>query len=187
MTKHYVFTKCTGPIEGKDGYTICVRYHGFDNCIYHSRQEWRWVNSGNTVYSSDWQHIEVLTEVEGVDSPAPSNVSAEETLKSSYEHYKNVVKPDDSWASWEKCKEDGTVEMVLSAMHTHANSLEQECERLKAGLKMKVLDGQLEVVSGYIANIDIGKDSLEEVRNRLSADFQYLKQEANILYINNLK
>lgn len=45
--------------------------------------------------------------------------SPEEVLKDVYEHHKNNVLPDENWASWEQCKKDGTIYMVVSAMEAY--------------------------------------------------------------------
>lgn len=46
--------------------------------------------------------------------------SAIDILKEVYTHYKEVVKPDDNWASWETCIEDGTVKLAIDAMEKYA-------------------------------------------------------------------
>jgi hypothetical protein len=46
------------------------------------------------------------------------------------------------------------------------------------------LKGMLEVVSGYISKIDLNKWTIEDVRDSLSKDFEYLQQEFALLQAN---
>lgn len=70
--------------------------------------------------------------MEGSNTPAQLR---EEILKKNYEHHKNVVNPDDNWATWEKVQEDGTTALVYDAMEEYKNEsvkeLEGENKRLK--------------------------------------------------------
>lgn len=67
--KHYKLTPCTGPIEPlKNDNRASVLYRGRFDVIYYalSVKCWRFLENDEPVRASDWPHIEVLKEVEGV-------------------------------------------------------------------------------------------------------------------------
>lgn len=62
--KHYKFTPCTGPIEGIFGDSRHILYKG-EARLMHYDESW-FFGVFSPVTASDWPHIEVLKEVEGV-------------------------------------------------------------------------------------------------------------------------
>ena len=48
------------------------------------------------------------------------------------------------------------------------------------------LKAQLEVISGYIVKIDLNRLTIEDVRDSLSKDLEYLQQEFGILQTNKI-
>jgi hypothetical protein len=60
------------------------------------------------------------------NQPLPEEVkpvlkSMEQVLKDAYTYHREVVKPDDKWATWEECVKDGTVNVCYQAMSEWAN------------------------------------------------------------------
>lgn len=47
--------------------------------------------------------------------------------------------------------------------------------------KGKILNAQMEIISGYISKIDLNHLSITDVRDMLSADFNFLHQEFALL------
>ena len=54
-------------------------------------------------------------------------------------------------------------------------------EEIEAELK-----GQLTIVSGYISKIELNKWTIDDVRNALYSDLEYLQQEFGVLQTNKI-
>lgn len=50
-------------------------------------------------------------------------------------------------------------------------------------IKEAELKGQLSIISGYISKIELDNWTLEDVRNALSKDYEYLQQEFALLHV----
>lgn len=61
--------------------------------------------------------------------------SKEAVLKATYDRYRTEVIPDENWADWEQCKNDGTVAMVLEAMESYSAILRKERDASEANLQ----------------------------------------------------
>lgn len=63
---HYIFVPCNGKEPGGRKEDVHINCHGQPNTIRYTRGEWYFTISKAAVLPSDWQHIEILTPVEGV-------------------------------------------------------------------------------------------------------------------------
>lgn len=67
MTPHFYFKPCNGKEpEGKEGDALNILWKNRPSVIEYAYNSWHCTNLALTIKPSDWQHIEVLTPVEGV-------------------------------------------------------------------------------------------------------------------------
>jgi hypothetical protein len=72
-------------------------------------------------------------------------------------------------------------------MNSHTDNPSQEQPEVIARLITEsFMKGQLEMIQGYITKIDIDQWTIEDVRNSLSKDREYLEQEFGLLQANKI-
>lgn len=103
--------------------------------------------------------------------PQPVLKSMEQVLKDVYEKHRTVVNPDDNWATWETCVEDGTVNVCYEAMSDWAN----QCTiGLSARLDWQINQSfkQSEEISTLQKTIEEQKKEIERITGLMMDSFQ---------------